>query len=184
MPGEPTGLVATLGRLTRDPLCPPRSLDLSPSREPNRLPPPAALPLCYLGLATFRLEGLGDSFHRTPRVDHAARRRGSGVAAHGAGAAAGEATDHRVVWDGRGFGVGPVDHSFCAAAARTRLDRGAHRRDPLSLDGGTRRALGRDRGRIRPAQGRCHCHGRKRGCRGKAGVVGHPDRVRAYGRPA
>ena len=69
-------------------------------------------------------------------------------------------------------------------AARTRLDRGAHRRDPVSLDGGTRRALGRDRGRIRPAQGRCHCHRRKRGCRGKAGDVSHPDRVRAYGRPA
>ena len=47
---------------------------------------------------------------------------------------------------------------FCAAAARTRLDRGSHRRDRVSLGGGTQRALRRDRGRVRPAQGRCHCH--------------------------
>ena len=32
--------------------------------------------LCYRWAATFRLEGSGDSFHRTPRVHHAARRRG------------------------------------------------------------------------------------------------------------
>ena len=52
----------------------------------------------------------------------------------------------------------PVDRRFCAAAARTRLDRGPHRRDRVSLGGGTQRALRRDRGRVRPAQGRCHCH--------------------------
>ena len=51
---------------------------------------------------------------------------------------------------------------FCAAAARTRLDRGSHRRDRVSLGGGTQRALRRDRGRVRPAQGRCHCHGGNR----------------------
>ena len=60
---------------------------------------------------------------------------------------------------GHAFGLEPVGRRFCAAAARTRLDRGPHRRDRVSLGGGTRRALRRDRGRVRPAQGRCHCHG-------------------------
>ena len=36
---------------------------------------------------------------------------------------------------------GPLDRRFCAAAARTRLDRGPHRRDRVSLGGGTHRAL-------------------------------------------
>ena len=56
------------------------------------------------------------------------------------------------------FGHGPMDRRFCAAAARTRLDRGPHHRDRVSLGGGTQRALRRDRGRVRPAQGRCHRH--------------------------
>ena len=51
---------------------------------------------------------------------------------------------------------------ICAAAARTRLDRGPHCRDRVSLGGGTRRALCRDRGRVRPAQGRCHFTRRNR----------------------
>ena len=51
-----------------------------------------------------------------------------------------------------------MDCRFRAAAARTRLDRGSHRRDRVSLGGGTQRALRRDRGRVRPAQGRCHRH--------------------------
>ena len=73
---------------------------------------------------------------------------------------------------------------FCAAAARTRLDRGSHRRDRVSLGGGTQRALRRDRGRVRPAQGRCHCHGGNCAvARGKAGDIGHPDRLRGGGRP-
>ena len=50
--------------------------------------------------------------------------------------------------------------ALCAAAARTRLDRGPHRRDRVSLGGGSHRALCRDRGRVRPAQGRRHRHGR------------------------
>ena len=54
--------------------------------------------------------------------------------------------------------TGPMDRRLCAAAARTRLDRGPHRRDRVSLGGGTHRALRRNRGRVRPAQGRCHCH--------------------------
>ena len=57
------------------------------------------------------------------------------------------------------FGREPMGRRFCAATARTRLDRGSHRRDRVSLGGGTHRALRRDRGRVRPAQGRCHCHG-------------------------
>ena len=68
---------------------------------------------------------------------------------------------------------------FCAAAARTRLDRGSHHRDRVSLGRGTRRALRRDRGRVRPAQGRCHCHvGNPSSPRCKAGDISHPDRVR------
>ena len=83
----------------------------------------------------------------------------------------------------RGFGLEPMDRRFCAAAARTRLDRGPHRRDRVSLGGGTQRALCRDRGRVRPAQGRCHRHGGNRSPRSKAGDIGHPDRLRAGGRP-
>ena len=77
-----------------------------------------------------------------------------------------------------------MDRRFCAATARTRLDRGSHRRDRVSLGGGTQRALRRDRGRVRPAQGRCHCHGgNRRSRRGKAGDIGHPDRLRGGGGP-
>ena len=79
---------------------------------------------------------------------------------------------------------GPMGRRFCAAAARTRLDRGSHRRDRVSLGGGTQRALRRDRGRVRPAQGRCHRHGGNRSSpRGKAGDIGHPDRLRGGGDP-
>ena len=121
---------------------------------------------------------------RAPRVHHAARRRGGRVAARGARAAAGEAADHRVPGREHAFGPEPMDRRFRAAAARTRLDRGSHRRDRVSLGGGTQRALRRDRGRVRPAQGRCHCHVRNRAvARGKAGDIGHPDRLRGGGRP-
>jgi hypothetical protein len=48
-------------------------------------------------------------------------------------------------------------------ADRHPLGIGTHSRDPISVGGGTRRALDRDRGRVRLAQGRCHCHGWKRG---------------------
>ena len=79
------------------------------------------------------------------------------------------------------FGREPMDRRFCAAAARTRLDRGPHHRDRVSLGGGTQRALRRNRGRVRPAQGRCHRHIWNRRCpRGKAGDIGHPDRVRGW----
>ena len=65
-------------------------------------------------------------------------------------------------WARPRLGPEPMDRRFCAAAARTRLDRGPHRRDRVSLGGGTHRALRRDRGRVRPAQGRCHRHGGSR----------------------
>jgi hypothetical protein len=45
-----------------------------------------------------------------------------GVAACGARAADGEATNHRVFGNGRGFGLGSMDGRFCAATARTWLD--------------------------------------------------------------
>ena len=96
----------------------------------------------------------------------------------------GEAADHRVLGREHAFGPEPMDRRFCAAAARTRLDRGPHRRDRVSLGGGTQRALRRDRGRVRPAQGRCHRHGGNRSSpRGKAGDIGHPDRLRGGGGP-
>ena len=101
------------------------------------------------------------------------------MAARGARAAGGQAADHRVPGRGHACGREPMDRRFCAAAARTRLDRGSHRRDRVSLGRGTQRALRRDRGRVRPAQGRCHRHGGNRSSpRGKAGDIGHPDRVR------
>jgi hypothetical protein len=34
--------------------------------------------LCYRWAATFRLEGSGDSFHRTPRIHHALAGAGAG----------------------------------------------------------------------------------------------------------
>ena len=43
--------------------------------------------------------------------------------------------------------------------------------------------LRRDRGRVRPAEGRCHCHRRRRSRRGKAGHIGHPDRLRGGADP-
>src|SRR5206468_4119672 len=44
--------------------------------------------------------------------------------------------------------------SFAATAINSRLDRRPYRRDRVSLGGGTRGALWRDRGRVRPDQGR------------------------------
>ena len=79
-------------------------------------------------------------------------------------------------------GWSPLDRRICAAAARTRLDRRPHRRDRVSLGGGTHRALRRDRRRVRPAQGRRHRHGRNRSPRSKAGNLGDPDRVRDWRR--
>ena len=63
--------------------------------------------------------------YTTARFRHPAWLRRDGcVAARGARAAGGNATDHRVVWPEHGLGLEAVDRCFCAAAARTRLDRG------------------------------------------------------------
>jgi hypothetical protein len=78
----------------------------------------------------------------------------------------------------------PSGLRFCAAAARTRLDRGPHRRDRGSLGGGAIRAFCGDRRRVCPAQGRCHCHVGTRGLRSEARDLGHPNRVRDGGRPS
>src|SRR5262249_51164041 len=52
------------------------------------------------------------------------------------------------------------------------------------LGGGTRRALSRAHRRVRPAQGRCHCHvGNPTSRRGKADNINHPDCVRDGGDP-
>src|SRR5262245_20749048 len=92
----------------------------------------------------------------TTRIHHAARRRRGGVAAYGAGAAAGEVADYRVLGLGHAFIAEPVARRFCAAVAPARLDRRSHYRDRGSLGGGTPRAIRRDRGRLRQAQGRCY----------------------------
>jgi transposase len=67
---------------------------------------------------------------------HAPWRRGCDVAAAGAGAAR-EAPDLRILRCGHSIGLGLVGRSICATDARTRLDRGAHRRLRVSLGRGT-----------------------------------------------
>ena len=80
------------------------------------------------------------------------------MAACGARPAAGETADNRVSGRSHTFDLEPVCCRFRPAAARTWLDRRPHHRDRVPLGGGTRRAFRRNRGRVRPAQGRCHCH--------------------------
>ena len=74
----------------------------------------------------------------TARVHHAARRSGC-LAARSAGATAGEAADHRILGLGHTLSLELLDRCFCAATARTRLDRGSQCRDRVSLGGGTPR---------------------------------------------
>jgi len=56
-----------------------------------------------------------------------------------------------------------------------RLDRGTHRRNRNAMGGGAQRALRRDRGRVRLAEGRTY---HPADPSSKAGDIGHPDRVR------
>ena len=107
-----------------------------------------------------------------------------GMAARGARAADGQAADHRVPGREHAFVPEPMDRRFCAAAARTRLDRGPHRRDRVSLGGGTR-ANAAPRSRPSSSGSRSMSLSRRepRCHRGKAGDIGHPDRVRGGGRP-
>jgi ABC transporter substrate binding protein len=107
------------------------------------------------------------------------------VAARGPRAGGDEAADHRTVGREHAFGREPMGCRLCAAVARTRLDRGSHRRDRVSLGRGTRRARRRDRGRVRPAQGRCDCHLRNHTSpRGEKGDFGHTNRPCDVGRSA
>src|SRR5262249_5661013 len=71
----------------------------------------------------------------TTRFHHGPQRRG-GVAARGTRAAVGEAADHRALGPDHAFRRQPTGYRVCATAARTRMDRGAHRRDRVSLVGG------------------------------------------------
>ena len=62
-------------------------------------------------------------------------------------------------------------------------DRGSQCCDRVPLGRGTHRAPVRVRGRVRPAEGGCHCHiGNPTGHRSKEGNVGHPDRICGGGR--
>ena len=74
--------------------------------------------------------------------------------------------------------------AFCAAIGRAWLDRGPQRGDRVSLGRGTCRALCRDRGRVRPPQGRRHRHRGHRSPCSQAGNLDDPDRVRAGVGPA
>jgi putative tryptophan/tyrosine transport system substrate-binding protein len=88
--------------------------------------------------------------------------------------APGRCAGHRLPGNDVGLGLEPVCGGVCPAPARARLDREPHCRDRVSLGGGTHRALDRDRGRVRPAQGRRHRHGGKRIPRAEASNIGHP----------
>ena len=70
-----------------------------------------------------------------------------------------------------------LDCRLRAAARRTRLDRGPHDRHRISTGRGPYRALGRGCSGICATQGRCHRRAGRRDRRGKAGDVGHPNRL-------
>ena len=99
---------------------------------------------------------------RAPRVHQAARRRGGAWPLAARAQQPAKAADYRIPGCGDSLSLAPMDRCFCAAAGRSRLDRGPHRRDRISLGGGTPGALRRDRSRVRPAQGRRHRHGGNR----------------------
>src|SRR6516162_9578443 len=124
-----------------------------------------------------------DSHHRTAGIAGCTRRRGGRVATCGAGAAASKVADHWHFWGGHSFSLESVDRQLCTTTARTWVDRGTHYCDRVSLGRWTKRALRRDRSRVRPAEGRCHPYGAKSGARIKAGDVGYPDRDGNRDRP-
>src|SRR3984893_5717827 len=123
--------------------------DVAPSGYPLTDPPDHDTPFwvgCGAVLEPMVRAHAVQSF-TTARVHHASWLCGGHAAARRTRVAAGEAADHRVSWHDRGLGLGAMDRRFPAAAARTRLDRGSHHRDRVSLGGGTQRALRGDRGR-------------------------------------
>src|SRR5262245_6381033 len=138
-----------------------------------------------------RAQRLWDPWRRKPdvrqetaRVHLDAGQRGGRVAARGTRAAAGEATSCWVLGRQHTFGGKRAGGRIRAAAPRPRLDRGPHDRDRISLGRRAQRALGRDRGRVCPAQSRYHRHGGNPSRNGgKAGGAGRPDRIRSGGGP-
>ena len=132
----------------------------------------------------------GGTRGREPHVRHqaaglrsAARQRGGRVAACRTRQQSADA-GNRFPGDDHGAGLDAMDRCIRAAAARAWLDRGPHRDDRVSLGGEPPRALCRDRGRIRPAQGRCHLHGwSPKHPRGKTGDIGRSDRLCACEQP-
>ena len=73
----------------------------------------------------------------------------------------------------------PLSCSGCASSAGSRAAM-----SQSSIAGRkAARALGRDRSRAGPAQGRCHRHGGHRGACAQASNIRHPDRVRDRARP-
>ena len=119
----------------------------------------------------------------TTRLHHTPRRRGGGLAARGGRAAAGEAADHWLPGCEHAFVRQPSGRCLRAAAARTRLDRGPHGHDRVSMVGGPHRELPRDRSRIRAPQGRCHRHDRWRCPGSEAGHISDTNRVPCGRRP-
>src|SRR6476659_2486553 len=90
---------------------------LTPFQDPG---PPWWDWVCFE--SNWRISEVWRGLHEAARFPHALRRRGSSVAARGARAAAGEATDHWVPGRDHAFRHGPMDCRFYAAAARARLD--------------------------------------------------------------
>jgi hypothetical protein len=115
-----------------------RSVEADARRaRPRRVPRcwDSTLVAWYPSLYAPRTGGAHDSHHWTAGIAGRSRRRGC-LAARGARAAAGEATDYRV--PGRGsYGVECIHHGFCGATACARLDRGSYHRDRVSLVGRT-----------------------------------------------
>ena len=115
---------------------------------------------------------------RTARVHHAARRRGGGVAARGARAAGGEAADHRVPGREHAYGLEPMGRrlscSGCANSAGSKVAPSrsniAGRRDAASAPPRSRPSSSGSRSTSLSRRERAVA-------RGKAGDIGHPDRV-------
>ena len=80
-----------------------------------------------------------------------------GVAGRGARAAAGEAADHRVLGRGTPSARSQWVAALCSGCVSSVGSRVAPSRSSIA-GRGTHRALRRDRGRVRPAQGRRHRH--------------------------
>ena len=103
------------------------------------------------------------------------------MAAIGTGAAAGE--NRRAVGPGHARNPRPMVSRTGAATARTRLDRWAQHYGRVSLGGGKQRALHRNRGRVRPTQGRCHCNvGNRTDAGSKTGHTEYPGRLCGHSR--